>query len=116
MIFLLFGRDGLQCGLRFRRTEQPHTANSTSAMETRDHSNGVSPKNQRSRGKLLICVLLALAFWGFGNKAMGQFAGGTGTETDPYQISTPDHLVQLFYYLGNDNVHYRVCNCQRKYQ
>jgi len=36
--------------LRFRRTEQPHTDYSTSAMETRDHSNGVSPKNQRSRG------------------------------------------------------------------
>jgi len=40
--------------LRFRRTEQPHTAYSTSAMETRDHSNGVSPKNQRSRGNQLI--------------------------------------------------------------
>ncbi|MCL2511317.1 MAG: leucine-rich repeat protein [Bacteroidales bacterium] len=48
--------------LRFRRTEQAHTAYSTSAMaiehsrnmETRDHSNGVSPKNQRSRGNELI--------------------------------------------------------------
>jgi len=54
--------------LRFRRTEQPHTANSTSAMaiersrnmETRDHSNGVSPKNQRSRGNFLIVVCFAL--------------------------------------------------------
>jgi len=51
--------------LEFERTEQPHTAYSTSAMaiehsrnmviehsrnmETRDHSNGVSPKNHRSR-------------------------------------------------------------------
>ena len=55
--------------LKCKNTEQPHTAYSTSAMaiehsrsmaiehsrnmETRDHSNGVSPKNQRSRGNFL---------------------------------------------------------------
>jgi len=33
----------------FRKTRQTHTANSICAMETRDHLNGVSPKNHRSR-------------------------------------------------------------------
>ena len=48
--------------LNFRKTEQTHTAYNESAMaiehsrnmETRDHSNGVSPKNQRSRGNKII--------------------------------------------------------------
>ena len=49
--------------LEFERTQQPHTAYSTSAMaiehsrnmESRDHSNGVSPKNQ-SRGNIFLSV------------------------------------------------------------
>jgi len=56
--------------IEFERTPQPHTAYSKSAMaiehsrnmaiehsrnmETRDHSNGVSPKNHRSRKDFLI--------------------------------------------------------------
>jgi len=59
--------------------------------------------------KIVLCFWLFLAL-GFTNKAVGQFAGGSGTETDPYQISTPDHLVQLFYYLGNANVHFKMIN------
>jgi len=57
--------------LEFEKTQQPHTAYNTSAMaiehsrnmETRDHSNGVSPKHQRRRGKLfrkMFCLLFAL--------------------------------------------------------
>ena len=60
--------------------------------------------------KLFLCFLLFLGFLGFTNKTMGQFAGGSGTEADPYLISTPDHLVQLFYYLGNTNVHFKLKN------
>ena len=59
--------------------------------------------------KLFLCFWLFLAV-GVTNTAMGQFAGGSGTETDPYLISTSDHLVQLFYYLGNANLHFKMSN------
>ena len=59
--------------------------------------------------KLFLCFWLFLAV-GVTNPAMGQFAGGSGTEADPYLISTPDHLVQLFYYLGNANLHFKMSN------
>ena len=53
--------------------------NCKSGMESRDHSkllrvtevNGVSPKNQRSRGNFLMCVAL-LVFCAFTNKVVGQ--------------------------------------------
>jgi len=55
-----------------KTTQQSHAEHSGKVMETRDHiKNGVSPKNHRSRGNFLICSLLLLAFWGLGNKAMG---------------------------------------------
>ncbi|MCL2041520.1 MAG: CsgG/HfaB family protein [Bacteroidales bacterium] len=39
--------------------------NCKSGMESRDHSNGVSPKNQRSRGnKRCLTIFVCLFFWG----------------------------------------------------
>ena len=84
---------------RFTKTEV--AANGSSVMRTGNHSqNGASPKSLRSRGKFLMFGMLLLVFCGFTNKAAAQFAGGSGTATDPYLISTPEHLVQLVYYLG----------------
>ena len=78
--------------------------------KSRYHSlNGAKPESHTMGNKLMLGMLL-LVFFAFTNKAVGQFAGGSGTETDPYQISTPDHLVQLFYYLGNDNVYFKMIN------
>ena len=51
-------------------------AGNSRAMESRDHSkNGVSLKNQRSKGNFLIGCVLVLAFCGGGNKAMAQYSG-----------------------------------------
>ena len=47
---------------------------------------------------------------GFMNKALGQFAGGSGTEYDPYLISMPDQLVLINYHLNNTNVHFKLLN------
>jgi len=47
--------------VRFLTTKQLHTDYNNCAMETRDHSNGVSPKNQRSRG-IFITVISLICF------------------------------------------------------
>jgi len=59
--------------------------------------------------KIFLCFWLFLAL-GFTNKVVGQFAGGSGTALDPYQISTPEHLAQLHYHLNNGNVHFKLLN------
>jgi hypothetical protein len=93
-----------------KKTKTETAANECSVMESSNHlKNAVSPKNQRNRGNFLICSLLLLVFLGGMNKALG-FAGGSGTASDPYLISTPEHLVELFYYLGNTNVHFKMIN------
>lgn len=37
----------------------------------------------------------------FSSGLFGQFAGGSGTESDPYQIATPVQLDSIHYYLGD---------------
>jgi len=54
--------------------------------------------------KVLLFFYFFLAL-GFTSKVVGQFAGGSGTAEDPYQISTPKHLTILSIYVGNANVH-----------
>ena len=44
---------------------------------------------------LLLAVLLM-------KSALFAFAGGSGTSTDPYQITTADHLNDVRNYFGND--------------
>lgn len=39
-----------------------------------------------------------------------QFAGGSGSSTDPYQIETPGHLNAVRNYLNNLNVHFIMLN------
>ena len=56
--------------------------------------------------KVFLCFCLFLAL-GFTNKALG-FDGGSGTEAEPYLISTPEHLVELFFHLGNE--HFKLLN------
>ena len=63
--------------------------NCKSGMESRDHSNGVSPKNQRSRGNFLMLGVMALVCL-FAVNAYGQCSppwDGNGTQSDPWKIS-----------------------------
>ena len=84
------------------------------AMETESiQKNEVSPKNlnRRSRRNFLITFVLALAFCGFTNKAMGQtYSGGSGTESDPYLISSKADMEALA-----DAVNYDANYSQGKY-
>jgi len=45
-----------------------------------------------------IPILLIIQF-----SLFAQFAGGSGTEADPWLIRTPENLDSLRYYLGADN-------------
>ena len=59
--------------MKKRITNSVICANSSTAMETGNHfKNGVSLKNQRSKGNLLVCGILLLLLLGLGNKAMSQ--------------------------------------------
>ena len=74
--------------------------------------NAANPKSQRlglNFNKFLMAAML-MCFFSFTNKAVGQFAGGSGTETDPYLISTPEQLAELKYHTGNANVHFMLLN------
>ncbi|MCL2511727.1 MAG: hypothetical protein FWF09_06720, partial [Bacteroidales bacterium] len=102
--------------LEFEKTQQPHTAYSTSAMETRDHSNGVSPKNQRSRGNFLMKIsLLVVGLTILPFMAKAQFGGGDGSAGNPYIINTAEHLALLATYVNantapyvNASTHYKL--------
>jgi len=48
----------------FKLNEAVASSGDRRAMETRDHSNGVSPKNHRSRGNFLMQVLVILCLCG----------------------------------------------------
>jgi len=54
----------------------------------------------QSCNKIIILVLIILLA---ANGLVAQFAGGSGTATDPYQISTAEHLNNIRNYLGNEN-------------
>ena len=82
-----------------------------SGMETETIENGANLKSRRVGRIFLMFSILLFSFCTFTNKAVGQqFAGGSGTEADPYLISTPEHLVELVYYLGNANMHFKLSN------
>ena len=84
---------------------------SNGIMETETiQKNEASPKSLMSRKDILLFGMLLFVFCTFTNKTMAQFAGGSGTTTDPYLISTTEHLVQMYYYLGNANVHFKLSN------
>jgi len=65
---------------------------------------------KQKRSGILKVMLLTLLFIATGLSA--QFAGGTGTATDPYQISTPEHLSNISSLLGtnNENIYYKMIN------
>jgi len=50
--------------------------------------------------------LVALCFCVFTNKAMGQFSGGDGSESDPYIITTPEELAELATLVNEGNADY----------
>ena len=50
--------------------------------------------------------LVALCFCAFTNKAMGQFSGGDGSESDPYIITTPEELAELATLVNEGNIDY----------
>ena len=63
--------------------------NQHSAAIDAERSNNLKTKTKRTFAALLLFALLApTAVW-------AQFGGGSGTETNPYIISTTDHLDQL---------------------
>ena len=51
-------------------------------------------------------AMTVLCFCALANKANAQFDGGTGTQTDPYQIATPAQLAQLATYVNANNATY----------
>lgn len=56
------------------------------------------------RGKKQVYSLLVVLLFLTGTRLWGQFAGGSGTQADPYRIETAVHLNNVRNYLGPDNV------------
>jgi len=59
--------------------------------------------------KRKILLLMTAALFGVAT-VFAQFAGGKGTATEPYLISTPEYLVEINFYLNNTNLHFKMIN------